>query len=60
MENNLEQISESGRRNDDSENQTEYKGIFYKIVDQMLRIRKAITDSQPQWYKDLHAQGPPI
>ncbi len=35
-------------------NQIPKQGILYKIVDYAMGIRKAIRETQPEWYKFIH------
>ena len=49
MPDNLEQKSESGKT--DSKEQVGYEGFLYRVAEGIMRIRKAVRDSQPEWYK---------
>lgn len=49
MSTNLERKSESGKT--DYKERVEYEGFLYRVAEGIMRIRKAVRDSQPEWYK---------
>jgi hypothetical protein len=49
LENNLDKTFDKGTSSSSKE-----EGTIYKIAEKIFKIRKTISNSQPNWYKALY------